>query len=84
MAKASAQHPWIEKYPSYLDWNMDIQTGTLPQLWDEAVSRFGDRPLMDFLGNKLTYAETDALVAKFGQEAGATDELQKTGTGDTP
>ncbi|MDG1415874.1 MAG: AMP-binding protein, partial [Alphaproteobacteria bacterium] len=62
MAEGTTQHPWLEKYPSYLDWNMDIQTGTLPQLWDEAVARFGNRPFIDFLGNNLTYAQTDALV----------------------
>ena len=42
MADATVQHPWLGKYPSYLDWNMAIETGTLPELWDEAVARFGD------------------------------------------
>ena len=64
MADATVQHPWLGKYPSYLDWNMAIETGTLPELWDEAVARFGDRPFMEFLGNSLTYAQTDALVDK--------------------
>ena len=64
MAKAKTQHPWLAKYPSYLDWGMDISTGTLPELWDAAVARFADRPFMDFLGNGLTYAQTDALVDK--------------------
>ena len=62
MAEGTTQHPWLEKYPSYLDWNMDIQTGTLPQLWDEAVARFGNRPFMAFLGIDLSYARTAALV----------------------
>ena len=64
MAEASAQHAWLNTYPSFLDWNMDIANGTLPQLWDNAVSKFGDRPYMEFLGNGLTFAQTDALIDK--------------------
>lgn len=64
MASAAQNHAWLNTYPSFLDWNMEIANGTLPQLWDEAVAKFGDRPYLEFLGNSLSFAQTDALINK--------------------
>src|ERR1700733_5968363 len=39
-----------------------IIPGTLPRLLEDAVARFGDRPAINFLGRKLSYAELGRQV----------------------
>lgn len=48
---------WMKSYPSDVDWNAPLPASTLPQMFDEAMDRFGSQPLTDFLGKKLTFNE---------------------------
>ncbi len=58
----AATSPWLHAYPNGIDWTFDETPGTLTDLLDAAVRRFGPRPALDFLGRRWTYAELGALV----------------------
>ncbi|WP_029007931.1 long-chain-fatty-acid--CoA ligase [Azospirillum halopraeferens] len=65
MAEAAAtvpSLPWERRYPPDVDWNAAIPVAPLDRLLDEAVERYGDRPFLDFLGRRSTYAAVGALV----------------------
>lgn len=59
---ARKRHPWESAYPPGLDWGAPIPVRPMATLLDEAVSRFGDRPCLDFLGKTYTYREVGNLV----------------------
>ena len=44
-APTPAQYPWESSYPPEIDWHADIPVAPLYRLMDDAVARFGDRPL---------------------------------------
>lgn len=54
--------PWRGAYPAGVDWAAPIAETALYQLMADAVSRFGDRPCLDFLDREYTYAEVGELV----------------------
>ena len=69
---------WLASYPSDVDWHAPLEASTLPDMFDEAVRRFGPQPLTDFLGKKLTFNDladaTNKLAAglqKAGIEKGS-------------
>ena len=49
--------PWVEAYPAGLDWQMDVPSAPVWQLLEEAASTFPNRPFLEFLGKRMTYAE---------------------------
>ncbi|MCE2492666.1 MAG: long-chain fatty acid--CoA ligase [Alphaproteobacteria bacterium] len=55
-------HSWLKSYPEGVDWNMPIPAKPLFTLLDDAVTRFPQRPCIDFLGRIYTYGELDVLV----------------------
>ncbi|QQP90317.1 long-chain fatty acid--CoA ligase [Skermanella sp. TT6] len=59
-----AEFPWARSYPTDIDWHADIPTAPLHRLMDDAVARFGDRPCIDFMDKRYTYAQIGALVDK--------------------
>lgn len=56
--------PWLRTYPPGVDWAMALPPTTLPALFDAAVARFGNRPCLDFLGRRWSYAEVGALAGR--------------------
>lgn len=48
---------WMGAYPSDVDWHAPLAAQTLPDMFDMAVAQFGNLPLTDFLGKKLTFSE---------------------------
>ena len=67
------RHPWEKSYPPGIDWHMPIPERPMPDLFDESVARFADRPCIDFLGRRWSYRETGAVadrVAKGLQRLG--------------
>ncbi|MEM8688716.1 MAG: long-chain fatty acid--CoA ligase [Pseudomonadota bacterium] len=66
---------WLASYPSDVNWHAPLAPSTLPDMFDEAVERFGPQVLTDFLGKKLTFRDlgdaTKQLAAGL-QEAGIT------------
>ena len=57
-----AGHPWDGSYPPDVDWNADIPAKPLYALFDDALARFADRPCLDFLGKKYTYADVGRMI----------------------
>ncbi|MEM7024963.1 MAG: long-chain fatty acid--CoA ligase [Pseudomonadota bacterium] len=63
-ADRSAQRPylWEASYPADLAWDFPSEPKPLFSILDEAVAQYGDRPCLDFLGRKSSYAEIGRLV----------------------
>jgi long-chain acyl-CoA synthetase len=70
-----SNRPWVERYPTGVDWLLDIPVRPVHALLDEAVARFADRPFLDFLGKQHTYAEAAWLISR------AACGLQRLGVG---
>ncbi|WP_245613045.1 long-chain-fatty-acid--CoA ligase [Skermanella stibiiresistens] len=54
----------MRSYPADIDWRAEIPVAPLYQLMDDAVRRFPDRPCVDFMDKRYTYAQIGALVDK--------------------
>jgi long-chain acyl-CoA synthetase len=50
-------YPWLKNYPSGVRWDTEFPLRSLPEMFDEAVARHGERECTNFLGATLTYAE---------------------------
>ncbi len=57
-------HPWLHSYPAGLDWTAPVEVAPIPQILDDAVVKWGDRPAIDFMGRKIAYRELGALVER--------------------
>jgi long-chain acyl-CoA synthetase len=62
LAPIPQEYPWERSYPADIDWHADIPTAPLYRLMDDAVARFADRPCIDFMDKRYTYAQIGALV----------------------
>lgn len=51
-------------YPSGTRWHIDIPETDLASFMEEALTRYAERPCIDFLGRKFTYRELDNLIKK--------------------
>jgi long-chain acyl-CoA synthetase len=72
-SKATTKHQWLETYPENVDWGMEINPKSLPELLDAAVAEFGPKEAMDFLGRAWSYndlGEQSDRVAKGLQAQG--------------
>jgi long-chain acyl-CoA synthetase len=67
--------PWIKSYPAGVRWDIDIAPIPVPQILDDAVARWPDRPALEFMGKRLTYRELGGLVDR------AAKGLQQQGVG---
>ncbi|MSO69908.1 MAG: long-chain fatty acid--CoA ligase [Alphaproteobacteria bacterium] len=75
MTTAAATHPWMKSYPKDVDWHAPIPAAPLYDLLDQAVKKFSDRPAIDFMDRRYTYAELGRLAdraAKGLQSLGVT------------
>lgn len=59
-----SDYPWLQSYPADVDWYARIPVAPLWTLLDEAASRFGERPFLDFMGHRQTYGEVARLVER--------------------
>ncbi len=67
--------PWLHHYPEGIDWSTPLTRRSLNEYIDDAEIRFADRPAIDFLGRKTTYAQLAAQIrqaAKGFQDMGVT------------
>ena len=60
----SADPPWLLHYPEDVDWHARFTARPFHCLLDEAVARYADRPLVDFLDRRMTYQQVDDLADK--------------------
>ncbi len=63
-APAVRPYAWESSYPTGLDWELDVTPRPLYALLDDAVAQFPDRPCLEFLGKRYSYAEVGELVSK--------------------
>ncbi len=61
---APPPRPWERSYPAGLTWDVEIPVKPLFAILDEAVTKWPERPCLEFLGKRYTYAEVGALVAR--------------------
>jgi long-chain acyl-CoA synthetase len=59
-----ANHPWLRSYPAGVDWTSPVPVAPIPQILDDAVTKWGDRPAIDFMGREIVYRELGALVER--------------------
>jgi len=55
-------HPGEQFYPDGVHWDDSIVRGTLPDLLSDAARDYGARPVIEFRGRAITYAELEAMV----------------------
>lgn len=58
----STELAWEDHYPSHISWDHPLTPKPLYSFLDESVRNFPNRPAVDFLGRKFTYAEIGDLV----------------------
>jgi long-chain acyl-CoA synthetase len=54
---SSAAEPWRTQYAHPGSWVASYPALSMPAMFAEAVSRFGERPLVDFLGRRYSYRQ---------------------------
>jgi long-chain acyl-CoA synthetase len=59
--------PWIKSYPAGVRWDIDIVPTPVYQLLDDSAAKWPDRPALNFMGKRLTYAELQALTNRMAK-----------------
>ena len=54
---ASPNQPWQAHYAHPVPWDMEFVPLSVPQMFADSAARFADRPLVDFMGRRFTYAQ---------------------------
>ncbi|MEY4237443.1 MAG: hypothetical protein RL339_44 [Pseudomonadota bacterium] len=54
---ASPNQPWQAHYAHPVPWDMEFAPLAVPQMFADSAARFADRPLVDFMGRRFTYAQ---------------------------
>lgn len=54
--------PWLHAYPEGVAWDARLPEHSLSALFEDSVARFAERPAIDYLGRKYSYAEIGDLV----------------------
>ena len=70
-----ADFPWTRSYPAGVHWDAELPLMPVHQILDEAVARWPQRPVLDFMGRVISYQELGALVDR------AAAGLQRLGVG---
>lgn len=70
-----AEHPWISSYPDGVRWDAVLPLMPVQQLLGDAVKRWPDHPVLDFLGRVISYRELGELADR------AAKGFQKLGVG---
>jgi len=60
-------HPWLKSYPPNVRWDAPIETTTLPALLARAVKDYGERPALEYRGQRISYRE----LGEFADRAAA-------------
>lgn len=50
------------RYPQGIAWDIDIKKDNIATILEDSVKQFGDKPCIDFMGKKLTYAQVGEMV----------------------
>ncbi|HEY4441264.1 MAG TPA: long-chain fatty acid--CoA ligase [Candidatus Elarobacter sp.] len=55
-------YPWEHSYPPPARWDAEIATGPIQATLDEAAITYANRPAVEFMGKRATYAQLRALA----------------------
>ncbi len=77
--EAYMSKPWLKYYPEGVPEEVDIPEGSVPDLFDRMVEKYGRKTALIFYGKKISYTKLKELVDRF---ATALDDLG-VGRGDT-
>jgi long-chain acyl-CoA synthetase len=69
------EFPWTQSYPAGVRWDAELPLMPVQQILDEAVARWPERPVLDFMGRVISYRELGALADR------AAAGLQRLGVG---
>ena len=58
----ASRQPWNSSYPAGVRWDAPLPQSPVQQILDDAVAQWPERPLLDFMGRRITYREFGALV----------------------
>ncbi len=61
-ARSLPDQTWTLGYPPDVDWNAPIPVKPMTALLEDAAARFAERPFLDFMGKRSTYAEVARMV----------------------
>ena len=76
----SNERPWLDHYPTGVPSQIDVNTyASVPAVFEEAFSRFRDRPAFANFGHRLSYGQIDEMSRQF---AGYLTGELKLGKGD--
>ena len=65
--ETGAERPWLTSYPNNIDWHAHFTPRPFQSLLDEAAARHADVACIDFLDQRLSYAEVDRRAAKLAK-----------------
>ncbi len=65
VVSSDAFEPWRTAYAHPGSWDASYPPLSMPALFDQAVARFGERPLVDFLGRRYSYRQLHAEAQAF-------------------
>ena len=68
-------HPWLKSYPPGVRWDAPIEPAPLESVLERSARRFADRPALQFMDRRISYAELNALADR------AAAGFQKLGVG---
>jgi long-chain acyl-CoA synthetase len=55
-------HPWIKSYPPRVRFDAPLEIGPVQSVLEDAAARYGDKPALQFMDKRITYAELNALA----------------------
>jgi long-chain acyl-CoA synthetase len=67
--------PWIASYPDGVRWDIDVEPRPVQAILAATAAKWPDKPALQFMGRRISYAELRALVLK------AAKGLQQLGVG---
>ena len=67
--------PWLKSYPAGVRWDAPIEPARLQSVLESSALRFADRPALQFMDKRISYAELNALADR------AASGFQKLGVG---
>ncbi|MFZ5585318.1 MAG: long-chain-fatty-acid--CoA ligase [Thermodesulfobacteriota bacterium] len=63
--EAYLSKPWLKYYPEHVGAEMTLPVKSIPQVFDEAVERFGNKTALIFYGKKISYRDLKDQVDRF-------------------
>jgi long-chain acyl-CoA synthetase len=54
--------PWVKSYPKGVRPDVPLDISSLQSVLEKAAARFGDKPALQFMDKRMSYAELDALA----------------------